>query len=104
MNISSSYCGGKLTVYFGGELDHHEAGGAIKTMNELIEDYMPRECVIDMSSLGFMDSSGIAVVINALRKMRATGGRLSVANPTEQARRVLQASGVERLLETAVSI
>ena len=52
----------------------------------------------------FMDSSGIAVIINALKKMRTLGGRLSVANPAEQARKVLQASGIDRLLETAISI
>ncbi len=103
MNIAASYSSGKLTVFLAGELDHHEAGGAIRAIGELIEEKMPRECVIDMSSLSFMDSSGIAVLINAGRKMRAFGGRLSVENPSEQARKVLDAAGIDRLIAVAMN-
>ena len=49
-----------------------------------------------------MDSSGIAVIINAGRKMRTYGGRLSVENPPEQARKVLEASGIDRLIAVAM--
>lgn len=101
MKIAASFSSGRLTVFLSGELDHHEAGGAIRAINELIEENMPRECVIDMSALSFMDSSGIAVLINAGRKMRNYGGRLSVENPTKQAQKVLEASGIERLIAVA---
>lgn len=101
MKIAASFAAGKMTVYLSGELDHHEAGSTIRAINELIEEKLPRECVIDMSALSFMDSSGIAVLINASRKMRSFGGRLSVENPAEQARKVLEASGIERLIAVA---
>jgi stage II sporulation protein AA (anti-sigma F factor antagonist) len=101
MKIAASFSSGKLTVFLSGELDHHEAGGAIRAIDRLIEEHMPRECAIDMSGLSFMDSSGIAVVINASRKMRSFGGRLSVENPAEQAGKVLEASGIDRLIAVA---
>ena len=104
MKIAASFSSGRLTVYLSGELDHHEAGGAIRAINNLIEEKMPRECVLDMSGLSFMDSSGIAVIINAGRKMRSYGGRLSVENPAEQARKVLDASGVDKLIAVATNI
>ena len=53
MKIAASFSSGRLTVYLSGELDHHEAGGAIRAIGELIEQYMPRECVIDLSGLHF---------------------------------------------------
>ena len=101
MKIAATFSSGRLTVYLSGELDHHEAGGAIRVIGELIEQNMPRECVLDLSGLSFMDSSGIAVIINAGRKMRTYGGRLSVENPAEQARKVLDASGIDRLIAVA---
>ena len=70
-------------------------------INELIEDNMPRQCVLEFSGLSFMDSSGIAVVINAGKKMRSLGGKLSVENPAPQARKVLEASGIDRLIAVA---
>ena len=103
MKIAASFCAGRLTVYLSGELDHHEAGGAIRAIGELIEQNMPRECILDLSGLSFMDSSGIAVIINAGRKMRTYGGRLSVENPAEQARKVLEASGIERLIAVTMN-
>ena len=101
MKIAAAFSSGRLTVYLSGELDHHEAGGAIRAIGELIERHMPRECILDLSGLNFMDSSGIAVIINAGRKMRTYGGRLSVENPAEQARKVLDASGIDRLIAVA---
>ena len=104
MKIAASFVSGRLTVFLSGELDHHEAGGAIRAIGELIERHMPRECVMDLSGLSFMDSSGIAVIINAGRKMRSYGGALSVENPAEQARKVLEASGVDKLIAVATNI
>ncbi len=104
MKYAASFSSGRLTVYLSGELDHHAAGEAIRVVGELIEDNMPRECVLDFSGLSFMDSSGIAVIINAGRKMRSLGGRLSVENPAPQPRKVLEASGIERLIAVATRI
>lgn len=101
MNLAMSYSAGRLMLYIGGELDHHEAGKMIGSIGELIDEYMPRECVLELSGLSFMDSSGIAVIINALRKMRTLGGELSIENPSEQPKKVLAAAGVDRLIAVA---
>ena len=64
-----------------------------------IEVYTPRECVLDFGEVSFMDSSGIAVVINALRNMTKIRGKLSVAGLQPQPMRVFQVSGIDRLVE-----
>ena len=78
MNISSSFAAGRLTVFLAGELDHHEARYTAETIGELIEEYLPRDCVLDLSALSFMDSSGIAVIVRASERMRALRGRIWV--------------------------
>ena len=104
MKLAATFAAGRLTVYLSGELDHHEAGGVIKTVQELVEEHMPRQCVLDMTGITFMDSSGIAVIINASRKMKTLGGRLCVENPPEQARKVLEAAGIDRLIAVGSNI
>ena len=52
-----------------GEIDHHSAKAYIDAISVKIEVYLPRECILDFQQVSFMDSSGIAVVINALRNM-----------------------------------
>lgn len=98
MHISSSCSAGRLTVYLSGELDHHEARYTVETIEELIEEYLPRDCVLDLSELSFMDSSGIAVIVHASERMRAMRGRIWVENPGKQALRVIDAAGIDRLV------
>ena len=75
MNISTAFAAGRLTIYLAGELDHHEARGAIRSIDELLDEYLPRDCVLDMSGLSFMDSSGIALIIRMSSRMINLGGR-----------------------------
>ena len=86
-----------------GELDHHEARCAIRTIDELMDEYLPRDCVLDLNGLSFMDSSGIAVIIKLNQRMKSLGGRMWVENPAKQPLRVIDASGIDRLVPVAIS-
>ena len=101
MNISTAFAAGRLTIYLAGELDHHEARGAIRSIDELLDEYLPRDCVLDMSGLSFMDSSGIALLIRMSRRMKNLGGRAWIENPAKQPLRVIDASGIDRLVPVA---
>lgn len=101
MNISTAFSAGRLTIYLAGELDHHEARGAIHSIDELLDEYLPRDCVLDMSGLNFMDSSGIALIIRMSRRMKMLGGRAWIENPAKQPLRVIDASGIDRLVPVA---
>ena len=102
MNINTAFSSGRLTIYLAGELDHHEARKAIHNLDELLDEYLPRDCVLDMSGLNFMDSSGIAVIIRISRRMRDLGGRAWIENPAKQPMRVIDASGIDRLVPIAI--
>lgn len=101
MNISTAFAAGRLTIYLAGEVDHHEARGAIRSIDELLDEYLPRDCVLDMSGLSFMDSSGIALIIRMSRRMKNLGGRAWIENPAKQPLRVIDASGIDRLVPVA---
>ena len=64
-----------------------------------IETYMPEVCVLDFRDVTFVDSSGIAVVINALRSMSQIEGKLLLTGISPQPMRVFRASGLDKLVE-----
>lgn len=97
--MTSNLSGGRLTLSLSGELDHHAAKELAVKMEERIEAELPRECVLDLGALRFMDSSGIALILRALKRMRALGGKLRVENVQPQPMRVIDASGIERIVE-----
>lgn len=103
MNINTAFSSGRLTIFLSGELDHHEARNAIRSIDELLDEYLPRDCALNMSGLSFMDSSGIAVIIKISRRMRDLGGRAWIENPAKQPMRVIDASGIDRLVPVALS-
>ena len=50
-----------------------------------------------------MDSSGIAIIIKVSRRMKNLGGRAWIENPARQVLRVIDASGIDRLVPVAIS-
>ena len=98
MEILAKSADRNLLLELSGELDHHGARTALREMEEALDAALPRKLVLDLSGVTFMDSSGIAVLLRALRQMKQVGGSLRVSNIPAQARRVLDAAGVGRLI------
>lgn len=88
----------QLTVALSGEIDHHSARKLMDSIAGKIDEYLPRVCVLDFQDVSFMDSSGIAVVIHALRRVRELDGELQLKNVPQQPYKVLKAAGIERVV------
>lgn len=87
-----------LRVTVGGELGHHEAIRLMSELGDLVEQIVPGQMILDFCLLDFMDSSGIAVVLQTDRHCKRLGCRLSVQGVGKQAMRVLSAAGVPKLV------
>lgn len=99
MRFTSYLQDGHLTVALTGEIDHHCAKGYIQSIAAKIEAYTPTMCVLDFKEVSFVDSSGIAVVINALRSMTQIEGTLVLEGIREQPMKVFKASGLDKLVQ-----
>ena len=99
MHFTSFLENGRLTVALTGEIDHHCARSFIQSITGKIEAYTPEICILDFQEVTFMDSSGIAVVINALRSMSQIEGKLELVGIANQPMRVFRASGIDKLVE-----
>ena len=99
MQFTSFLQDGRLTVALTGEIDHHCAKSYISGIAAKIEAYTPDICILDFREVTFMDSSGIAVVINALRAMTQIEGRLVLAGISAQPMKVFRAAGIDKLVE-----
>jgi len=99
MKFTSFLQDGILTVALTGEIDHHCAKSFIQSIEGKIEAYTPDVCILDFQDVTFVDSSGIAVVINALRAMARIEGELKLTGLNEQPMKVFRASGIDKLIE-----
>ena len=99
MHFTSFLEEGRLTVALNGEIDHHCAKSYIQASAAKIEAYTPDVCILDFQDVSFVDSSGIAVVINALRSMTQIEGKLLLTGISPQPMRVFRASGIDKLVD-----
>ena len=104
MQLSITFKDGQLELRLIGELDHHAAKEAMQQIGQAIDLYLPRDCVMDLGELTFMDSSGIAVVLNTHKRMTELGGKAHVRNVPRQPMKVLTASGIYRVVEIAETV
>ena len=99
MHFTSFLEDGRLTIALTGEIDHHCAKAYIQVIASKIEAYMPDVCILDFRDVTFVDSSGIAAVINALRNMAQIEGKLLLTGISPQPMKVFRASGIDKLVE-----
>ena len=98
MQFTSFLQDSQLTIALTGEIDHHCAKIYMQGILAKIEAYTPSVCILDFRDVNFVDSSGIAVVINALRAMKQMDGRLELTGLRSQPMRVFQTSGIDKLV------
>jgi stage II sporulation protein AA (anti-sigma F factor antagonist) len=88
-----------LIVRLEGELDHHHAEEIRDSLDKQLEDPSIRHLILDLSNLRFMDSSGIGVFIGRYKTINKRGGQVCITNVNPQLGRILDVSGLYRILK-----
>ncbi|HET6965375.1 MAG TPA: STAS domain-containing protein [Acidimicrobiales bacterium] len=60
--------------------------------------------IIDMAGVPFVDSCGIGALIGAVRRVRELGGTIAMAAVTNPVGRVLNLTGLDRIVEIAETV
>ena len=87
-----------LRAAVSGELDHHGARSVMEELDRQIDAALPRELTLDLEGLVFTDSSGIAVLLRAWKRMGQLGGSFRVIHTPRQADKVFRAAGLQRMI------
>lgn len=81
------------TIALAGELDPHTAPLLQREIDQLL-DGSSTDLVLDLRALGFVDSSGLRVLISAQSQLAGQGGTLTLHAPSETVRRLLEITGL----------
>ena len=88
------------TVVLGvhGDVDLHVVGKLSDRLAEVIEQN-PAVVVLDLSGATFLDSTAIAVLLRAMKRLRASGGGFRIVVPRSQIRRIFEMTLLDRVFE-----
>ena len=92
--VRFSAAGEVLYAYLSGEVDHDAAQSLRIQLDDALLARTPKTLVLDLGGVGFMDSSGVGLILGRQRCARSLGGTLRIQHAPEQLRRVLQLAGI----------
>lgn len=83
-----------LLAFLSGEIDHHTAQRMRLEIDTQVQSMMPQVLTMDFTGVGFMDSSGIGLILGRARRMEALDGQLVVQHPPQQIQKMLDLAQV----------
>ncbi|MGV9703324.1 STAS domain-containing protein [Streptomyces sp. NPDC003483] len=82
-----------------GEIDHQTGASLEQAVRQAATAGPGTRVVVDMRGVGFMDSSGMNILIAAHHDLAKAGGWLRLAAPTPPVLRVLHLVGVDAVID-----
>ncbi len=91
--------GNCLVIYVTDDLDHHTVLQLREYSDRLIDAGNMKHVIFDFTDVGFMDSSGIGLIMGRYKKVMFLGGRAAVTNVGEVVNRIFTLSGLYKIIE-----
>lgn len=88
-----------LTIYLPQDVDHHNAEEIRREADHLIEKNHIRYVIFDFADTGFMDSSGIGVIMGRYKRIYMLGGEVWAVHTSERMKKILAMSGVTKIMQ-----
>lgn len=86
-----------LSVEILGEIDHHSARPIREELDRLLYLYRPKEMVLSLARVSFMDSSGLGLLMGRITLAEALSCRVKITNADTRVKRLLNLAGLKRI-------
>ncbi|TDC70185.1 anti-sigma factor antagonist [Actinomadura sp. GC306] len=94
LNVSTTSQEDHAVVTAVGELDLYTAPRLQAALAGLLREEVDR-IVVDLSGVEFCDSTGMNVLLAAMKRLKEQGGSLELAAPRPAVKRILQVTGLD---------
>jgi len=81
-----------------GEIDLHVSPTVTATLNGVI-DQKPERLVVDLSDVSYIDSAGLAALIQAMQKVEGYGGKFVLSGLQETVRSIFEISRLDQVFQ-----
>jgi len=96
VSVTSRKRGDCTVVEVVGEIDVYTASVLREKLADLI-NAQTTDLVIDLTGVGFLDSTGLGVLVGALKKVRGFGGRLQLVVNQEKVMKVFRITALTQV-------
>lgn len=96
LSMDSSAAGERMVISVGGEIDVYTAPKLRDGLVELINSGH-YHLVIDLEAVDFLDSTGLGVLVGALKRVRSHQGSLSLVCTQERLLKIFRITGLAKV-------
>ncbi len=93
-----------LVVKIDGDIDHHTSIEMKDKIDDAYKKMRAKNIIFDFTSVSFMDSSGIGMVIGRYKNAKQQGGQVFVINVNSHLSKIFEISGLPKLVRTCSSL
>jgi anti-sigma B factor antagonist len=103
LTVATREVGDTVVVEVGGEVDVYTAPALDETLSGLVAGGRTA-LVVDLTGVDFLDSTGLGVLVKALKRVRELDGRLAVVAREERIRKVFRITGLDSVMGLTDSV
>ena len=93
--------GDAVIVGIKGEIDLHNSPQLRGRLLAFVNENKPRKLILNLGEVPYMDSSAIAVLVEALQKMRKSGGKIYLTNLQPRVKGLLEIARLDTIFVIA---
>lgn len=92
-----------LIAYITTDLDHHVAREVREEIDHMMFLHRPSYIVLDFSSVGFMDSSALALILGRAEVARELGASVRLVGLSPLYKRLIRLGGLDRIEHISIA-
>src|SRR5947209_16091957 len=103
LSLATRTVAGHKVLEVGGEIDVYTAPQLREHLIALVEGG-DRQVVVDLGRVEFLDSTGLGVLVGALKRLRSVDGELSLVCAQERLLKIFRITGLDRVFTLYESV
>ena len=98
MHIKQQEKNGILVCYLDGEIDINTAPQIKKSFDKIIGTKKDK-IILNLKNVSYVDSSGLATLVEVLKGLRSYGGKLKITNLSTKVKNLFEITKLDKLFE-----
>ncbi len=98
LSLSTRSVAGRKVLDVGGEIDVYTAPQLRERLVAMVQSGA-RQVVVDLGRVEFLDSTGLGVLVGALKRLNSVGGELALVCAQERLLKIFRITGLDRVFK-----
>mgnify|MGYP001025717472 FL=1 len=98
MKVLHKTLGGTTFIGLCGELDESTSVITRSALDKIIDASDSNKVILDLSSLKFMDSTGVGVLLGRYKRLKSKGSTVFIVSPNPTIDKLLKLSGIYEIM------